>query len=138
MWCRDWAKEDYNNYKLLLIFTACETYFVSSLCQYYIYDPKLNTFDENGYRIAGFACFMTIGVTTAISIYVYTTNSDFTRKMGFIVVFGTTLLMVGISSFFFYNHLFQMFMCALGALLFGLYLVVDTQMIMEGGHHKLC
>ena len=125
------------NYILLLIFTMCESYFVAWLCQYYTYDPYRNDFDSDGYRIVGTAGAMTLGITAALTTYAWTTKTDFTRKMGFIWVLGMTFFMLSLFSIFFYSYWVQMFLCAFGVLLFGMYLVLDTQLIVGEGRHKL-
>ncbi len=135
--CRSCARKVPNNYLLLFIFTLCESYFVAWLCQYYTYDPMLNTFDSDGYRTVGLAGGMTLGITAALTTYAWTTKTDFTRKMGFLWVLGMTFFMICILSFFFYSYILHMILCALGVLIFGMYLVVDTQLIVGEGRHSL-
>jgi len=114
------------NYIMLFIFTACESYFVAWLCQMYTYDPAANAFDEDGYRTVAIAGAMTLGITASLSAYAWTTKEDFTTKMGFLWVFGMVFFMLCIFSIFFFSYILQMVLCAVGVLLFGMYLVVDT------------
>ena len=107
------------------------------LCQYYTYIPQLNTFDPDGYRTVGVALAMTMGLVTAITVYAWTTKTDFTRKMGFIWVFAISFMMLGIFSIFFYSYILRMVICAIGVCLFGLYLIFDTQLILGEGRHSL-
>ena len=135
--CRNVARKVPVNYILLLLFTGCEAYFVCWLCQYYTYIPQLNTFDPDGYRTVGVALAMTMGLVTAITVYAWTTKTDFTRKMGFIWVFAISFMMLGIFSIFFYSYILRMVICAIGVCLFGLYLIFDTQLILGEGRHSL-
>ena len=134
---RDLARKVPVNYICLLIFTICESYFVGWLCQYYTYDPYYNSFNSEGYRTVGMAAGFTLAITAGLTAYAWTTKADFTRKMGFMWVLGMTFFMLCIFSIFFYSYVLQMFLCALGVLIFGLYLVIDTQLILGEGRHKL-
>lgn len=125
------------NYIMLLIFVLCESYFVCWLCQYYTYDPRKDDFADDGYRTVGAAGAMTLAIVAAATTYAWTTKTDFTMKAGFIWIFGMTFFMLSIFSIFFYSYFFQMFMCALGTLLFGIYLIFDTQLILGQGRYSL-
>ena len=125
------------NYIALLVFTLCETYFVAFLCQYYTYEPYRNEFNEQGYRDVGVAAAMTCGIVAAVTAYAWTTKTDFTMKWGFIWVFGMTFMMLTFFSIFFYSYIFEMILCSLGVLLFGIYLIFDTQLIVGKGRYKL-
>jgi len=80
---------------------------------------------------------MTLGLVAGITMYAWTTKSDFTMKMGFIWVFGMTFMMLSLFTIFFYNYIVNMIMCALGVLLFGIYLIFDTQLILGKGRYSL-
>ena len=80
---------------------------------------------------------MTLAVVAAITTYAWTTKTDFTRKMGFIWVLGMTFFMLSLFSIFFYSYFVQMFLCALGVCIFGLYLIFDTQLILGEGRYSL-
>ena len=114
------------NYIALLIFTLCETYIVSFFCVYYTWDPITYSFNPDGYRTVGVALAMTVAVVASATTYAWTTKTDFTRKMGFIWVLAITFMMLGFMSIFFYSYFLQMFLCALGTLIFGIYLIFDT------------
>jgi len=118
------------NYIILLLFTLCESYFVAWICQIYCFDTATNQFESDGYRTIGAAGGMTLGLVAGITAYAWTTKTDFTRKTGFIWVFAMTFMMLSLFSIFFYSYILQMLLCALGVLLFGLYLIFDTQLIL--------
>ena len=121
------------NYIALLLFTLCESYMVAFFCMYYTYEPYLNDFSSDGYRVVGVALAMTVAIVAAVTTYAWTTKTDFTRNMGFIWVLAMTFMMLCIFSIFFYSYFLQMFLCALGTLIFGIYLIFDTQLIVGEG-----
>ena len=122
------------NYIALLIFTLCEAYMVAFLCMYYVYEPYPTReypdpeghFNDDGYRTVGIALAMTLCIVLSVTVYAWTTKVDFTMKWGFIWVFGMTFFMLSFFSIFFYSYFFHMFLCAVGTLLFGIYLIFDT------------
>ena len=115
-----------HNYIALLVFTILEAYWVAFICQYYVYDPFRNSFNDDGYRTIGMAGAMTLAVVAAATTYAWTTKTDFTRQRGFIFILVVTFMMLGFFSIFFYNYVFMMFMCTLGVLIFGIFLIYDT------------
>ena len=48
-----------------------------------------------------------------------------------------TMFMLGLFSIFFYSYILQVLLCSLGTLLFGIFLIFDTQLILGEGRHKL-
>ena len=126
-----------HNYIALFLFTLLESYWVAFMCQYYVYDPYAETFYEEGYRTIGMAGAMTVAVVAAATTYAWTTKTDFTRKRGFIFILVVTLMMLGLFSIFFYNYVFMMLLCTLGVILFGIFLIYDTQLIIGEGRHSL-
>ena len=125
------------NYIILGLFTICESYFVAFICQCFCYDGYTNSFSQDSYRALGAAAGMTLGLVAGITTYAWTTKTDFTVAMGFIWVFGMTFMMLSLFAIFFYNFIFEMLWCALGVLLFGIYLIIDTQLILGKGRYYL-
>ena len=123
---RPLARMTPHNYIALLIFTILEAYWVAFICQYYVYDPFNNSLNDDGYRTIGMAGAMTLAVVAAATTYAWTTKTDFTRQRGFIFILVVTFMMLGFFSIFFYNYVFMMFMCTLGVLIFGIFLIYDT------------
>ena len=116
------------NYILLGVFTMCVSWMVGFICS--LSNPK--TVME--------ATVLTAGMTVAISFYAMTTKTDFTNS-----IFSFALVVVNLSAmilciplmWIFHSPLLRTVYCALGVMLFGFYLLFDTQTIM-GGQHKYC
>mmetsp|Transcript_12541 Transcript_12541/g.9108 ORF Transcript_12541/g.9108 Transcript_12541/m.9108 type:complete len:150 (+) Transcript_12541:364-813(+) len=113
------------NYILLFVFTACEAYSVMYICAA-IGDGSL----------VATAAFLTAGIVLALTIYAVTTKRDFTLCGGFIAIMSAAFLMVVIVGFFF-GPSFHLFICVLGVIIFGLYLVYDTQSICGGRNEEI-
>ena len=73
-----------------------------------------------------------------MTVYAATTKSDFTIPRGIIFVLITSLLMLGLLGIFWrHNSFLEKLYCTLGAIIFGIYLVIDTQMIIGGKRYSL-
>ena len=114
-----------NNYILLFTFTIAEAYTVAVICSEF--DPDV--------VIA--AVFMTAGVTSALTIYAWTARTDFTIFGGMIVVVGMAFCMAGLFLILLQGDTLNMIFCALGVILYGLYLIIDTQMIIGDRGYKI-
>eukprot|EP00126_Sphaerothecum_destruens_P004979 Sdes_comp18486_c0_seq1m8481 len=106
------------NYLLLLLFTLCESVLVGVISAYYDIYEILIAF--------GITIFIVVGLT----LYAKFTTTDFTTMGGFLCVFCLCLFAFGILTFFFQNRILSIVYSSLGALLFGFFLVFDTQLIM--------
>ena len=111
------------NYILLGVFTLCESYFVSFLCSNT--DPQ----------IVLMAAVMTLGVVGALTLYAVTTKTDFTLMGGLFFIFSIVMILFGIFMFFSQNKVLHIIYSSLSVILFGLYLIYDTQLII--GNHSL-
>lgn len=67
-----------------------------------------------------------------LTIYACNTEEDFTTKFGILLVLLACLIVLGITSFFVSSPFLTNLYCCVGVLLFGVYLVIDTQLIMGG------
>lgn len=105
------------NYIILFVFTFAESYFVSFICS--ISNPS----------IVFMAAFMTLAITIALTIYAYTTKTDFTIQGGMFFVLGCAFLLLVIFGMFTRNNVFHIIICVFGVILFGLYILYDTQLI---------
>ena len=76
------------------------------------------------------AAAMTAAVTLALTIYAMTTKTDFTVMGGIFFVLGMTLLMFAIFTWLIGNYWLYVMYCSLGVIVYGLYLIFDTQLIM--------
>lgn len=113
------------NYIILALFTICEAYMVSSICA--LSDPESVIM----------AAVMTLGVTLSLTFYACTTKTDFTYFAGFMFVSVTSLIMSLFFIFFSGFGKFYVGCCMIGVIIYGMYLVYDTQLILGGGHVEL-
>ena len=113
------------NYIILTIFTLCEAYMVSSICA--LSDPESVIM----------AAIMTLGVTVSLTLYACTTKNDFTYFVGFLFVSVSSLMMSFFFLFFFNFGFLYVTLCMFGVILYGMYLVYDTQLILGGKHMEL-
>lgn len=105
------------NYILLFIWTFCLSYMVAVCCSVY---------DKN---IVFTAAAMTCGATIALTIYACTTKNDFTTCGGILFMTVFLLFIFMIFSFFF-KSFYEPFSCLLGVIVYSIYLVMNTQLVM--------
>ena len=109
------------NYILLGLFTLSEAWLVSAIA--ITYDKK----------VVLEAAFLTAGVTVALTLYAATTKTDFTICGPILFVL---MIVTSIASIFAFtmgpdmNLVFAWF----GAIMFGFYIIYDTQIIIGGSH----
>lgn len=108
------------NYYLMIAFTVCEAYMVAFCC------AAVN----DGLLVLTAAC-MTSGMVIALTIYAMTTKTDFTVLGGLFYVVGSCFLLFGLFSFLM-GPTMRLVYCCFGVILFGVYLVIDTQLILGG------
>ncbi|EGR27543.1 N-methyl-D-aspartate receptor-associated protein, putative [Ichthyophthirius multifiliis] len=121
---RDMAKKVPTNYILLGVFTFCEGYIVGFICAFT--DQKL----------VFMAVFMTMSIFFALTLYACTTKSDFTLMGGFLCVLGMVLLILCLFMMFTNNKIIQIIYSSIAALMFGLYIIYDTQLIIGTKSYK--
>ena len=124
--CRNCARKVPVNYFLLLIFTTCQSFFFSFVCTHYSSQSCLTA--------AGMTAIITIGLT----VYAYMTSTDFTvwRSLFFLMSLSTMCLMV-FSTYLTFGAWWYPFLSAVLVVVWGLYLVYDTQLIAGGQSHSL-
>lgn len=110
------------NYILLFIFTACVSFIVAATCMRY---NKILVLE---------AAIMTAAITVALTVYAYTTKTDFTICGSMMFTFGGVLIST-IFLMVIFGYTNNLLFCMLGVFLFSFYLVCDTQMII-GGKNK--
>jgi len=113
------------NYILLGVFTFAESWLVSTVCGLYDRD------------IVIMAAVLTAGVVIALTVYACTTKTDFTMLGGMLFVCLCLSILVGFFLMFSNNNAAHIVYCALGCVLFGIYLIFDTQLILGGGRYEL-
>jgi FtsH-binding integral membrane protein len=104
------------NYVLLTAFTLSEAYLVSVICARYDAMTVLT------------AAFLTAAIVVGLTLYAVFTKTDFTTMGGMLLVFLIGFAFFGLFSVFFGFYL-RIVYCVLGVILFGFYLVYDTQLI---------
>lgn len=107
-----------HNYIMLIIFTLCEAYIVAYICCFT--QPS----------VVYSAGTMTLVVCLALTIYAFTTKRDFTMMGGMLFVLLAVFLVASIFMIFIKIPLVRIVYHVIGVLLFGFYLVYDTQLIM--------
>jgi FtsH-binding integral membrane protein len=105
------------NYILLILFTVCESYMVATISAF------------NPPEIVITAALMTATIVIALTIYAFTTKTDFTLLGGFLFMFTAIMIFWGIFIMIFGFFLYTVY-CVLGVILFGIYLIFDTQLIL--------
>lgn len=113
------------NYILLTLFTACESVMVATICS--IYERK-SVF---------IAAVLTATVVIALTIYAFTTKSDFTICGGFLFALVAVLLVASIIAIFVRNRWLQLAISVFAVLLFSIYIIYDTQLIIGNKARKL-
>lgn len=83
------------------------------------------------------AAFMTAGVVTGLTIYAWTTKSDFTLLGGSGAMFLSVLLMFFLFSMIFWNQVMNILYCGVMVFIFGLYIIIDTQMIIGEKRYEI-
>eukprot|EP00386_Alphamonas_edax_P004359 GDKI01013802.1.p1 GENE.GDKI01013802.1~~GDKI01013802.1.p1 ORF type:complete len:281 (-),score=55.57 GDKI01013802.1:29-871(-) len=114
------------NYILLTIFTCAEGLLVGVATAYYSATSVI------------LAVIITLGVVIACTVFAFQTKYDFTGAGGYLFVGSITLLLFGIIAGITAGSvpILQTVYAWLGAFLFSMYLVYDTQLIVGGKHHK--
>lgn len=111
------------NYIFLGVFTVAQSFMLGVVCIRYKTDIVL----------------MAVGITAivclALTLFAFQSFCDFTVFGGALFVASIILLVLGLVAFFFPGRTISLVYASLGAFLFSVYLVYDTQMMM-GGDHK--
>lgn len=124
--CRSVARKVPVNYMILAFFTACQAFFFSWVCTQYS--------TESAILAAGMTLFMTISLT----IYAYCAKTDFTVCGSLFFVLSIGMIMLALFSMLIsFNTWWHPMMAAISVVIYGLYLIFDTQMIAGGRSHEI-
>lgn len=119
--CCENARRSYPlNFILLGLFTLCESYLIGVVSAHYKVNEVL------------MAMGIVAVVSLAITLFAFQTKYDFTMMGGCLFVAVIVLLCFGILTIFFHSKILRLIYACIGALIFGLYLVMDTQLMMGG------
>ena len=126
------ARKSPTNFILLAIFTLCYTYVISFVSTLY----------DEGTVLA--ASLFTAVITITLSLYAARTESDFTELCGPFMCFGLLLmllvqLVMSIISIwiFTFSSVWVPFAAGACVIFYGLFLIIDTQLIVGGRRYEL-
>ncbi|XP_051920796.1 protein lifeguard 1 [Hippocampus zosterae] len=112
------------NFITLGLFTIAEGLMLGSVTVFFSAEPVL------------WAVGATAFVSFSLSVFAMQSKYDFTMASGSLWVFGWTLFSFGLLCAIFRSQFAYIAYACLGTLLFSLYLVFDTQLIVGGKHRK--
>ena len=116
--CNGQMREFPKNYIILGIFTLAESYLVGFICAF--------TKPE----VVFMAASMTFVMVVTLTIYAMTTKTDITIYGGLIFIIFAALFLFTIFGIFIQNRLFHVILALIGVILFSIYIIYDTQLIM--------
>lgn len=109
----------------LCLFTYCSSYILSSISIYY---------STNSLLLAGVS---TLLIVLGLSLYAYQTKYDFTTKGGILITALLSLIIFSIFSIFFEIPFYNVIYSSIGAFIFSVFIIYDTQLIIGGKHRKI-
>lgn len=121
--CPDVRRNYPTNMIFLGLFTLCESFLLGSVASCYNSQEVL------------IAVGITAVVALSLTIFAFQTKWDFTMCSGGLLVLLVILLCFGLLAIIIHSQILNMVYASLGALVFSMYLVFDTQ-LMLGGKHK--
>ncbi|XP_067121174.1 protein lifeguard 1-like [Centruroides vittatus] len=120
----DVRKKVPGNYICLFLFTTAESFMLGIIASAYKKEEVL---------YAGAICVV---VFFALTAFAFQTKIDFTLYSGFLFVAMIVLIIFGFVTIFLpHNRILNLVYASIGALIFSLYIIFDTQMML-GGKHK--
>ena len=108
------------NYFLLALFTITEGFCVGIISSMYTTASVVLAFG-----------IVTV-VTLVLTVFAMTTELDFTKMWPYLLAFSVVMIVAGLVLIFVPSYIGTMVYAGLGAMLFSVYLVFDTQMIIGG------
>ena len=130
--CKNVARAVPCNFITLSLFTACWAYIISFICAQYDKDVVL------------MSSVSTAAITISLTLYAMFTKTDFTQLCGPFVCFAllmifTVQMLLSILSLFIFSWTDTWIPFAAGfcVIIYGLFLIIDTQLIVGGGRHEL-
>ena len=114
------------NYVLMTIFTVCEAYMLAGVAAKY--DPE----------VVIQAAVTTAGVTLGLTLFACCTSADFVLIGPILVlILAMALSMSMLFMFVFMFNKLHTFYCMMGVIIYSIYLIVDTQLIMGGKRYEI-
>ena len=124
MFCCNGGRTHPSDMILLSIFTLAEAYIVSFISSI--------TGAQSGNQIVLMAAALTLAMVLACTVYAVLTPTDFTTSYAIVIMLTVVLLVLWVILLFTDSKVLTLIYCGVGVMLFGIYLVIDTQMIMGG------
>ncbi|CAD8152438.1 unnamed protein product [Paramecium octaurelia] len=123
--CRKVARRVPLNYILLIIFTLCFSTVVAAPC--------IICFEllSNGVQLVIIAASITFGITIMLTIYAWRTKSDYSAAGHFCFVLSMSILVMCIIGLFVRNIWFHLFICTICVIIYGGFMILDTQHIIR-------
>nr|CAI5839934.1 unnamed protein product [Callosobruchus analis] len=121
--CGDLRRKPPMNFIFLFLFTLAEAFMLATAA---------STYDADAVAMA---VGITAAVTLGLTLFAFQTKWDFTVMGGVLFVAALILFLFGIIAIFIRSNIVNLIYASLGALIFSVYLVYDTQLMM-GGKHK--
>eukprot|EP00386_Alphamonas_edax_P010581 GDKI01034038.1.p1 GENE.GDKI01034038.1~~GDKI01034038.1.p1 ORF type:complete len:242 (-),score=67.06 GDKI01034038.1:197-922(-) len=112
------------NFIMLFLFTASEGLLVGVAASAYTVPSVI------------LALSMTVLITLGLTVYAFTTKDDFTGAGPYLFAFLWGMIIFGFFLFFFPSPFAHKLYAGMGAILFCMYIVYDTQLIMGGRNHR--
>ena len=122
--CTSFARTFPNDVILLSLFTLAEGFLIGVISATYSTDTVM------------IAMCMTAAIVLGLSAFACQTKHDFTGAGAYMCVLLLTLLGFGLLAALFQSRILEMLYCSGGVLLFGWYIVYDTQLIVGGKHRR--
>ncbi|CAG9311312.1 unnamed protein product [Blepharisma stoltei] len=120
------ARKVPTNYIILSIFTLCESLIVGAIASFY--DP-VSVF---------IAALMTLGATLGLTAYAMYAKQNFNALLGILFSFVFSILIFGILiAIFFDTHALDTLICLGWVVIYSIYIVIDTQLILGNGKYGL-
>ena len=108
----------------MFVFVLCFSYIISFLCSAVV--------NGSDYPVVPVAIAATVSITLALTAYAFLCKGNWKALMGVLVVCLAVAFTLGISLFFTRMPILIVVLCALGVLIYGIYLVFITKMIIGG------
>jgi len=113
------SRETPTNYILLALFTLCESILVGTIVTMYEVSVVIEAF------------VLTAAVTVALTVYTFQSKKDFSSWGAGLFSVLWVLIIAGFMQMFLQSELLDMAMAVGGAVLFSLFIIFDTHMIMH-------
>lgn len=122
---RKFVRKYPRNYIAVTIFTLLQSYIVGYFCA--IYDPITVLI----------AAVLTLSVTIALTIYALKTKKDFTSMGGILIVLIMGAICFAFLLIFFISMWTSILICVLISMVYGVFIIYDTQLIAGGRYSEL-